>query len=248
MKGIKTLSTIFCIMVMIATTVKAQIGESRNVLSFGVNGGVNMNTIGFDPTIKQMQHLGPTLGVTFRYTCEKYFATICALQMELNYSQLGWKEDIMNSQNEKIPDTYQRNMNYIQFPMLARLGWGREQRGFQFYFLAGPQLGFCFSETSERSDIWTLNINGQPDRPNQVNQQYEMPIKNKFDYGITGGIGLELSTKIGHFMIEGRYYYGLSDIYGNGKTDPFARSNNGTITAKITYLIDIKSDLDKNKK
>ncbi len=53
---------------------------------------------------------------------------------------------------------------------------------------------------------------------------------------------MELHTKIGHFMLEGRYYYGLSDIYGNSKKDVFSRSNNGTIVAKLSYLFDIVSD------
>ena len=51
---------------------------------------------------------------------------------------------------------------------------------------------------------------------------------------------LELTTKAGHFLLEGRYYYGLSDIYKNSKKDTFSRSNNGTIIVKVTYLIDIK--------
>ena len=67
-----------------------------------------------------------------------------------------------------------------------------------------------------------------------------MPIKNKFDYGITAGLGVEFSSAIGHIMLEGRYYYGLSDMYGNSKRDVFARSANGTIMAKMTYLFTVK--------
>ena len=67
-----------------------------------------------------------------------------------------------------------------------------------------------------------------------------MPIQNKFDYGITAGLGVELTSKVGHFLVEGRYYYGLSDIYKNSKKDVFSRSNNGVIYAKLTYLFDVK--------
>ena len=70
--------------------------------------------------------------------------------------------------------------------------------------------------------------------------QYSMPIEKKFDYGITAGAGLELNTRAGHFLIEGRYYYGLSDIYKNSKKDIFSRSNHSTIVAKVTYLFDIR--------
>jgi hypothetical protein len=40
-------------------------------------------------------------------------------------------------------------------------------------------------------------------------------------------------------MLEGRYYYGLGDIYGNSKRDFFGRSNNNAIVVKLTYLFDI---------
>ena len=107
------------------------------------------------------------------------------------------------------------------------------------YVLAGPQLGYCLKENVSQSNF-TLNADGNPDRPNGMYIQYGMPIQHKFDYGITAGAGIELTTKAGHFLLEGRYYYGLSDIYKNSKKDTFSRSNNGTIIVKVTYLIDIK--------
>ena len=77
-------------------------------------------------------------------------------------------------------------------------------------------------------------------RPGQVIQQYDMPVKNKFEYGITAGLGIEVNTrKAGHFLLEGRYYYGLGDIFGNSKRDYFGRSNNGSIIVKLTYLFDV---------
>lgn len=219
--------------------VMAQIGEARHGIAIGASGGVVLNTIGFDPTIKQNMHPGPTFGVTARFTSEKYFKTYCALQLELNYSSLGWRENILDSNSGPLPDTYERNQKYVQLPVLARLGWGKEQKGFMGYFIAGPQIGYCIGESAKQSDF-TLNSSGVPDRPNGMYAQYDMGIERKLDYGITAGLGLELSTKVGHFLIEGRYYYGLSDIFNNSKKDTFGRSNNNTIVAKFTYLVDLK--------
>lgn len=227
------------LLLLFAAPVQAQVGEARNSLAVGFTGGVMMNTIGFDPTIKQNQHIGPTFGVVARYTSERYFKAYCALQVELNYSVLGWRENILNSNSEPLPDTYERNIHYIQLPMLARLAWGKERRGAMGYFLAGPQIGYCLSEKSKQS-AFTLNEEGNPDRPNGLYSQYAMSIDRKFDYGITAGAGLELNTSLGHFLIEGRYYYGLSDIFNNSKKDVFGRSNNSTIVAKVTYLFDLK--------
>lgn len=220
-------------------TVNAQVGEPRNNIAIGFTGGVALNTIGFDPTIKQKMHVGPTFGLVARFTSEKYFKTYCALQLEVNYTSLGWKEEVVDQNSKPLPDTYQRTQNYIQMPVLARMAWGREKRGLMGYFLAGPQIGFCIGEKTKQSEF-TLNEDGTPNRPNGMFAQYGMEIEKKFDYGITAGLGMEVNTKIGHFLIEGRYYYGLSDIFKNSKKDTFGRSNNGTIFAKISYLFDIK--------
>ena len=66
-----------------------------------------------------------------------------------------------------------------------------------------------------------------------------MEVDNKVDYGITGGLGVELSTPIGHFLLSGRYYYGLGDVFDNSKKGTFTRSAHQTIVAKLTYLFDI---------
>ena len=67
-----------------------------------------------------------------------------------------------------------------------------------------------------------------------------MPVEKKIDYGIAAGLGIELSfPKVGHFLLEGRYYYGLANIYGNSKRDYFGKSNNGTVNVKLSYLFDI---------
>lgn len=218
---------------MLCHHIKAQIGEPRNDLAIGINGGYTLNQMFFNPNIKQTFKGAPTAGITLRYTCEKYFKSLCSFQTEINYANLGWTELI-----ETSTDTYSRDMHYIQVPFLARMGWGYEEKGALFYVVAGPQLGYCISDKEHRGGAFseeTLNL-----RPNKVTQQYGKSIEHPFDYGITAGLGLEVNTrKVGHFMIEGRYYFALSDIFNNGKKDPFSRSANGTIIAKVAYLFDI---------
>ena len=218
----------------------AQVGELRNDFAIGVNGGVVMDKISFDPTIKQKMHSGPTMGLTVRFVSEKYFKTLCALQMEVNYARLGWTEDIRSSADQPLPDTYSRHMDYLRIPLLARLSWGYERRGFSAAFIAGPEFGYLLSEKSERSAEWTLDAEGQPDRPNGMSAQYDMPVEHRFDYAITGGLSLEIATGIGRFSLDGRYTYGLADLFSNGKKDVFSRSNHSTITVKLSYLFDVR--------
>ncbi len=235
----RTLTYVLVLWLTTLASASGQVGEARSDLAVGGSAGVALNTIDFDPSIKQKLHAAPTFGLTLRYSCEKYFNTYCALQGEVNFTRLGWTEDIQNSAGQPLPDTYRRDLDYIQVPLLARLGWGRERRGVMFYVLAGPQIGFCIADRAKQGSTWTLTADGTPDRPNSLVEQYTMDIEKKFDYGIVGGLGVEWHTRIGHFMLEGRYYFGLADIYGNAKKDVFGRSAHTTIFAKLTYLTDI---------
>ena len=218
----------------------AQLGEPRHVLSIGASGGLAFNSVAFSPTIKQKKHIGPTAGLAFRVTSEKYFKLLCALQIELNYTQLGWNENVINANSQPLPDSYNRSINYLQLPFLARLAYGKEDLGLSGYLILGPQLGYAFSESDSRSASWTLNAEGLPDRPNSLFQQYDMEIERAFDYGITAGLGIELATRSGRYGLEARYYLGLGNIYSNRKRDIFERSNHNTIMAKVTYFFDIK--------
>ncbi len=234
----KTLATV-CLALSFLPAM-AEIGEPRNNLCLGANAGIAMNTVDFSPTIKQKMHNGPTVGLSMKYTSEKYFTTYCALYAELNYTVLGWNEDIRDQNSQPLPDTYSRDIGYIQLPVFARLAWGKEKKGLQFFFQAGPQVAICIGEKSKKSVPWTLNPDGTPSRPNNVYEQYDKDIERKFDYGIAGGLGLEYNSTVGHFILEGRYCYGLGDMFGNSKKDPFSRSANSTIFVKLAYLFDVK--------
>ncbi|WP_297327906.1 porin family protein [uncultured Bacteroides sp.] len=210
----------------------AQVGEQRHNLAVGINGGVNLNSVTFSPTVKQQNLMGINGGITARYISEKYFSMICGAQVEVNFSQHGWDEYY-----EDYPTIgYSRTMNYVDIPFLAHLAFGKD-RGLQFFIHAGPQIGFLLGDSEKISGNWEeVLANGA----NIVTEQHGKSIDNKFDYGITGGAGIELRTKAGNFLVEGRYYYALSDFYNSSKKDYFSRSAHGIITAKITYLFDLR--------
>lgn len=238
----------------------AQVGEYRTDLAIGPNIGYTMSSVAFVPTVPQTQLKAMTGGLTVRYTCEKYFSSICAVVAEVNYAQIGWQERILDYNDNPVPlhtdETqtlhYARKMTYVQVPFFARLGWGRERRGVQFFFQIGPQFGVFVNDKAETNfDVRQPEFNpGSSEEPNplykyrsarisHVVAQDTMAVENKFDYGIAGGLGLEFShPKVGHFLIEGRYYYGLGNLYGSTKRDYFARSNFGNIVIKFTYLFD----------
>ena len=222
---ISTITVLF-----IALNISAQIEESRNLLEIGVSGGLNLNKAEFQPTIRQKMLNGINGGICVRYTSEKYFSIICAAQIEVNFSQRGWEEDF----DDGTDNRYSRLLNYIEIPLLAHLSWGKEEKGFQFFVNLGPQFGFFISDSETYEGNWKPE-----ERPVSLQPIYGKEVYNKFDYGIAGGAGIELKTKAGNFFIEGRYYYGLADIFNNSKLDDFGRSANQTITARIGYSVPI---------
>jgi hypothetical protein len=254
-----------CLLAFLPLSAAAQVGEFRKDFAIGVNGGYLMSNVAFTPKVPQNMLAGPTFGLTARYTCEKYFSSICAIVGELNYAQIGWKEDILTLEDQPVPLhtdpsqnlRYTRKMSYIQIPILARMGWGRERRGFQAFAQVGPQIGFFLSDKIE-SNFDVRNPEFDPDseeyqysgiRASQVVAQDSMAVENSFDYGVAFAVGLEFShRKMGHFIVEGRYYYGLGNMYGSTKRDYFGTSNFGNIIVKFTYLFDIIRTKNSNIK
>ena len=236
---------LFCLFILLPLQIRAQVGEHRSDFAIGFNGGYALSNVGFVPKVSQGLHGGLTGGLTARYVCEKYFSTICSVQAEVNYTQMGWKESILDENDQPVvnastglSEQYSRTINYVQVPVFAHLAWGREQRGAQFFFQLGPQFGYYLSESTKSNFEWAER--NMRDRINPVCAQDTMAVEHKFDYGIAVGGGLEYSIpKVGHFQLEARYYYGLGNIYGDTKRDYFAKSNLGSIVVKLAWLFDI---------
>ena len=244
----KRLFFIFSLFHFIIATAVAQVGEYRTDLAIGGSAGYVMSNVGFVPDVPQKMLGGVTAGFSVRYTCEKYFSSICSIVGEVNITQAGWKEDILDADsnpvyyaddvNKTSPLSYERRITYLQIPFMARLGWGRERKGFQAFFQAGPQIGVYLGESTTTNVLLGHGTANQ--RASQVVAQDTLAVQNKFDYGIAAGGGIELSfPKVGHFILEGRYYYGLGNIFKNSKSDYFGKSNYGQIVIKATYLFDI---------
>ena len=173
--------------------VLAQVGEHRNQFAVGFQGGYSINKVDFVPTVSQNNYKGLTGGLVARYTCEKYFKTICSIQLEFNYTQLGWEEDITVDKDKHVPckdnpeeyERFKQDINYLQIPILAHLAWGKEKQGVNFFFNAGPVLGFYLNR--ERYKNFT------PETANQVLKNY-----SAFLCSMTGGklskIGYDLAT------------------------------------------------------
>lgn len=208
--------------------------DFQKEFNWGVNGGVAISSMSFNPKVRQGSLLQGVGGVSLRYVSEKNFG----IQCELNYSQRGWKEEF--PKNEGFDDDqqlyYSRVLNYLELPIFTHIYFDAGKR-FRVVFNLGPQLGYLLSE----SDKASFDTTGADE---SVPSYYSQKLQRSFDWGLCFGGGLEFRTNSGSFVLDGRYYYGLSDIFTNSRTDPsfnFAASSNQIISVKLTYLFKLKA-------
>lgn len=199
----------------------------KRELLVGVKGGVSIPNVAFSPNIEQNTWIGYTAGVAMRYTEEKLFGLI----VEANVTQRGWDEKF-----EYDPYQYRRTLTYLEIPFLTHIYFGNDKvHGF---VNLGPQLGVMLGE-AKSANFDTLNLPSFTN-PNTIKESYELPVKNNFDYGITGGLGVELRLNRNVFVLEGRYYFGLGDIFGNKKADVFHGSSaNRGILVTLSYMFNV---------
>ncbi|GHT50931.1 hypothetical protein AGMMS49982_07200 [Bacteroidia bacterium] len=220
------ITTILTILILLVTgncsPVTAQ--DFQPEWSFGVNGGVTFTEMRFNPTVPQTYLQQYEGGITFRYISEPMFG----LQAELNYSMRGWKEKVDTA--AYFFNNYSRSLAYIEFPLLTHV-YFETSKNTRIIIHAGPQLSYFLSE-KVLENIQDPNSRGDY-------AYYDLKVENKLDYGIAGGAGFELRTSIGKFVLEGRYFFGLSDTFGNVRTegDYFESSGNQVIGVKMTYFM-----------
>lgn len=215
------------------TVALAQREYSPN-FAIGGKGGVTMSKMSFSPEVHQKFTNGITMGVAARYTEEKFFGLIA----ELNLTQRGWAEDF--AEDEAPQFSYSRTLTYIQVPLLTHIYFGSKK--FRGFINLGPEFGYMIgSSISANFDYKNYaSIEGFP-QGYRTNEQLNMEVQNKFDYGIAVGAGVEWILKRKHsFFLEGRYYYGLGNIYKATKRDFFAASRGMSIEITLGYMIRVR--------
>lgn len=191
-------------------------------LTVGGSFGTTFSKVTFIPKVQESMLMGYTFGVTARYESEKNVG----LQAELNFVQQGWKEKFEAEPQYK----YSRTLNYIELPFFTHIYFG--SRRVKAFLNLGPKIGYYIGE-KVNSNLGDAQPEGS--RP----EAHQLAVANKLDWGLCGGPGIELRTGIGYFLLEGRYYYALGDIFKSRKEDYFGKSAGQIISVKLTYLLPI---------
>ncbi|MCR4664650.1 MAG: PorT family protein [Paludibacteraceae bacterium] len=211
-----------------ALSLAAQPRLRQPEMYIGAQGGVIASMTNFSPVVPgtdnviDAANLGADGGLLFRYYGHKY----CGLQVELNYMHRGWRENI-----DSLNVHYSRHLHYIELPFLFHLYLGNNRhRGF---LNLGPQIGYCIADKQKGTT--------HPASKYQYNA-----IDNRFDYGITAGLGYCARTDhSGSFQLEVRFSYSFSDLFSNRKSDYFAQSHPMNLSLNLGYLWEFKQ---RNKK
>lgn len=226
----KKLIILFSFVLAICAEAKSQ-SDFKPEWNIGGGFGPTFSSISFvtfqgaNPKVKNnTQYHG---GLAVRYIAERNVGIIG----ELNFSQQGWESDFKD-QNPLFKHSH--SLTYIEMPIMTHIYFGNKVR---FIVNLGPKFQYLISDKEEMSAELSDYLNNNPNT-DMVTLQYNRKAENKFDYGLIGGLGMEFRTGIGYFSLEGRYYFGLGDVFNNKKNEyNFSRSANRILSAKLTYYI-----------
>lgn len=197
----------------------------------GVHGGMSLGRQSFSPSSPQKFLQGFNGGISVRYAEERHVGLLA----ELNIEQRGWAEDF-----EDHPFEYKRTLTYVQLPILTHIFFGG--RNVKCIINLGPQLCYLIGDNISANFDYQRpsSVSGFPLR-NRQTLQMKMDIKSRFDYGITAGAGMEFVLRKKHSVtLEGRYYYGLGNIFPASKKDHFSASRGSSIMVTLGYMFRLK--------
>ena len=218
------------LMTLAALSTSAQT-HYKGKISVGGKAGATFSRVNFNPTVEQMMLPGMTAGVMFRYVEENHFGLVA----ELNLAQRGWKEKYDDSQYR-----YNHRFTYLELPVMTHIFFGKNRvKGF---FNLGPEINVMIAHgASSNFEYGSTEMIDYFAQNTRHVEQLDMSIDSKLDYGIFAGAGMEinLNTK-NSLLLEGRFYYGLTDVFPNHKTDVFSSSNSMSIMVTLGYFYRLK--------
>jgi hypothetical protein len=162
----------------------------------GIKGGVSFSTvsglgdvIGDLPQLDTSNRINWIAGVFVKVNLGSFFA----FQPEVLYVRKGAKLAATGLFTEDL----KVSLSYIDIPLLARI---QTSKGTGFYLLAGPSIGMNVAAETEDAAGETEDVKEDV---------------NGSEMGLVIGAGVDLA----HFVLEGRYTQGLSNVAKNLEDD-----------------------------
>lgn len=157
---------------------------------------------------------------------DKYISGVAA---ELVYIERGYQYE-----SYSLYDTfYRRKFKTLMLPLFWEPHLQSANKRFTLFLNAGFNVMYNFDSTEQFETISTGEVR---------NEKYEFKLvrDNRWGYGLCGGVGMGYTFGSIQLMVEGRYYYGYSDILKRKTVypdTPFLRSpvDNIEVMAGVYY-------------
>ena len=201
--------------------------DFKTELYFGAKGGSTFTKVRFYPNVVESFQQGNSGGIMFRLISEPHIG----FQVEVNYTQKGWKEDSIS---------YQRRLNYVSVPVMTHISLGN--KAFRFTINLGPEVAYLISEEEKYNSVTTI-LPGEPGYRTYLGK----PIETKLDFLFTAGIGMEYHLKDGGAIaLEGRAFYSLPNLF-NPDNYPYkvSQSNGAQVTLAYLFQFNRKKKAEK---
>jgi len=197
---------IAALVILIAVAINFNVKAQAKVWSAGPEAGISLSKYGKDASTNDYK-VGAIGGAFLTYSILNTFA----ITTKLLYAQKG--------ASFESADTRQ-TLNYIEVPLIGRFFLNKEGK-FRPNIFVGPSFGFLTGATNKVGSDNPVAIESYKD------------IYNSFDFGATGGLGLNflIATET-YLVIDARYTHGLSDI---SKANGNVNNNSFGLTAGLSF-------------
>lgn len=203
MKQLNFKTPIFLLCTVLMLPLITKAQTAEKVWSFGPEVGLNVTKFGGDASESDYR-TGIAFGLGLTYSVQDTYG----LTTKVLYSEKGAKDG-----------DAKWTMKYIEVPVTGRFFLNRDGVCRPNIFL-GPSFNFLTGVSTK--------IDGETVKDDDFKDTY-----NTFDFGVTGGVGLNwLIADETRIIIDGRYTHGLSNI---AKADSDVFNRGFTISAGITF-------------
>lgn len=198
------------------TSLHSQIGK----FEIGIEGGPSLISLRGNKIIKEtnITTIGFSSGVSFQYN----FPKLVSIRTNITFERKGFRSDlsVSNAYNEPLGELkYRSNFDYLIIPVLTRFHFGNK---IKFFANAGPYFAYLIKQT----EIIDSNNESQNSNIDNIDRF------NRYDFGVSGGLGFRLSIQNNIFMTtEVRHNLGLHNI------SQLPIINDGKISTNSTNLL-----------
>lgn len=201
-------------------------GSFEPTTHVGVHGGMNLNTVSFNPALKQDLLPVSTFGIFFRHVSEPNIG----LQLEINLSEKGWTEEIDSVRS------YTRRIETLTVPVMAAFIAGKHT--VRFAFTIGPYVSYRLREKETGvPDVFYRQTQNGFEIVN-TKPHFTKPLSSKWEFGYTGGLAFEFHTRIGVFALRASYSHAQTNMFSlNDYKYYFSGSKQQVIHAGLMYFI-----------